>query len=230
MTLAVAILWAAFVSATTWGGAWIVRRSGRSDALLALYVTLVTFSAIAASKPIAFDLGFSTIYAPGAVLIFSVTFLLLDIVNERFGKREAQRMITLALFAQIALAAFSYLIVRATPAPFFLDQEAIETLLGSVPRIIVAGLLAFYVSEHIDAHLFHWFKMKTRGKHLWMRNAFSSLPAMFLDSAIFVTVAFLGTAPLVPLIVGLTTMKWLVGVIDIPFMYAARSIAGTIQE
>ena len=135
-------------------------------------------------------------------------------------------MIFLAFLAQIAFIIFSYLVLQATGAPFFTNQAAFETVLGSVPRLVVAGLIAFLVSELFDAYVFHWFKQKTRGKHLWMRNAFSSLPAMAIDSVIFVTLAFWGVMPIVPLITGLIVTKWLVGIIDIPFMYASRAALG----
>lgn len=224
MSLSLAILWIAIISLLALGGAWYVRRYERLDALLALYVTLVVAASIFASKTISFNLGFAEFFAPGAVLIFSVTFLLTDIVNERFGKVETYRMIILGFFAQLAFLVFSFLVLHATAAPFFADQAAFEAVFAAVPRIALAGLIAFLVSEFLDAHLFQWFRTLTGGKHLWMRNAFSSLPAMAVDSIVFVTLAFWGVMPIMPLIVGLTATKWLVGIVDIPFMYASRAI------
>lgn len=220
------LLWIAVISLTAAGGAWYARAYGRSDALVVLYVTLVVFANIAVGKIIGFDLGVTTVFAPATVLVFAVTFLLTDTVNERFGRKETQRMILLALLSQMALVLFSWMVVHAKGAPFFTGQAAFETLLGSVPRIVVASLIAFFVSENLDAHLFHWFKEATGGKHLWMRNAFSSLPAMAVDSVVFLTLAFYGVMPIAPLIVGLITIKWVVGVIDIPFMYLTRAVLG----
>jgi uncharacterized integral membrane protein (TIGR00697 family) len=224
MTLGFAILWSALIALFALGGAWYVRRYERSDALLALYVTLAVASSIFASKTLAFDFGFAEFFAPGAVLIFSVTFLLTDIVNERFGKSEVYRMISLGFLAQIAFLAFSYLVINATAAPFFVNQEAFEAVFGMVPRIVIAGLVAFIVSELLDANLYEWLRSLTGGKHLWMRNVFSSLPAMLIDSIVFVSFAFWGVMPLLPLVIGLTVTKWMVGIVDIPFMYAARAI------
>jgi len=47
---------------------------------------------------------------------------------------------------------------------------------------------------------------------------------MILDTVVFVTIAFYGIQPLLPLIIGVTAIKWLVGIIDIPFMYLSRQI------
>lgn len=226
MTLLLAIFWIILVSVFCLLGAWYAKKYNRPDALIAFYVTLVVFSNIVVSKTIAFDFGFIELFAPAAVLIFSVTFLLTDIVNEKFGKNETQRMILIALFSQIALVLFSYLILNAKGAPFFQNQLAFEALLSNVPRIVVASLIAFFVSENFDAYLFHWFKKLTNGKHLWMRNAFSSIPAMLLDSVVFITLAFYGVMPILPLIIGLSITKWLVGIVDIPFMYLSRMVLG----
>jgi uncharacterized integral membrane protein (TIGR00697 family) len=134
------------------------------------------------------------------------------------------RMIALGFFAQLAFLVFSYLVLNAAGAPFFQNQAAFETVFALVPRIALAGLVAFLVSEVIDANIFQWLREQTGGKHLWVRNAFSSLPAMLIDSAVFVTLAFWGVMPLLPLVIGLTLTKWLVCLVDIPFMYASRAI------
>ncbi|HYV33476.1 MAG TPA: queuosine precursor transporter [Candidatus Limnocylindria bacterium] len=225
MTLSLFVFWAIVVSLLTTVAAFYAKRYHRSDALIVLYVTLILFANITASKIIMFDLGFTPIFAPAAVLIFAVTFLLTDIVNEKFGRAETQRMIFIAFCSQIVLILFSYLIVHATSAPFFTNQAAFEAVFGYVPRIVFASLAAFLISENADAYIFAWFKNKTQGKHLWMRNAFSSLPSMILDSTVFITLAFYGGAvPILGLIIGQTTIKWLIGIIDIPFMYLAKSV------
>lgn len=225
MTLPLIIFWIVIASFFTLLAAYYARKNERPDALVALYVTLIIFANLSASKIIGFDLGFTTIFAPVAVLIFAVTFLLTDIVNEKFGRGETQKMILIAFVCQAAISLFSVLIAKTTPAPFFGGQSAIEAIFGNVPRIVFASLAAFLISENADAYIFQWFKKITRGKHLWMRNVFSSLPAMFLDSAIFITLAFAGAGlPLWGLIFGQTSVKWLVGVVDMPFMYLAKAV------
>ena len=226
MSLPLILFWILLVSSFSIVGAYYARKYNRPDALIALYVTAVIFANLTASKAVTFDFGFTQLFTPVAVLIFAITFLLTDIVNERFGRKETQRMILIALFAQVATVLFSYLIVKSEPAPFFQNQQAFESIFGSVPRIIFASFVAFFVSENFDAYIFHWFRKLTKGKHLWMRNAFSSLPAMFLDSVLVVFIAFYGVLPVIPLIIGLSVTKWLVGIIDIPFMYLSRAVMG----
>lgn len=230
MSLIVLLVWAALMSACAVGAAWYARRFARADALIALYVLIVVSANLVAAKIVSFDLGFMSFFAPAATLIFSITFLLTDIVNERFGRAETQRMIWIAVFAQLVFLAISYMVIQATPAPFFGNQAAFEIILSAVPRIALASIVTFIVSESLDAYIFARLKRYTAGKHLWMRNAFSSLPAMAIDSVLFVTLAFYGTMEILPLITGLIVIKWIIGILDIPFMYLARAVLGSASS
>ena len=218
------ILWVLLVSVLTVFGAWYVRKFGRPDAIIGLYVAFILFSNIAAPKISVFDFGFAQFFAPAVVIIFSVTFLLTDIVNEKFGRKETQKMILIAFASQVAVAGFSWIVLSLPPAPFWQGQQALEGIFGAVPRIMIASWIAFLASENLDAYIFDWFKRKTKEKHLWMRNVFSSIPAMVVDSALFVSIAFFGVQPLIPLVIGQTAVKWIVAVANVPFMYLNRWI------
>jgi hypothetical protein len=203
-------------------GAWYARRFERPDALIGLYVVFVALSQIVAAKVAKYDLGFVTVTAPAAVLIYSVTYLFTDIVNERFGRREVHKMILIAFVTQLAMVFFLWLGTELPPAPYWKDQKAWETIVGVVPRITVASWVAFLVSENLDAWVFDMFRRLTKGRHLWMRNAFSSVPALTIDTFLFISIAFWGRMPMIPLIQGQLYTKWLVGLINIPFMYFNR--------
>lgn len=218
------LLWIVAITAFSLFGSWYARRYNRVDALVGLFIAFVLISNIIAYKIATFDLGFIKFYSDSATLVFPVIFLLTDIVNEKFGRRETQKMIFITFITQIAIAFFIWLAVSLQPAPFWPDQEDFAKIIGYTPRIMIASWIAFLISGNIDAYIFDWFKNITKGKYLWMRNAFSSLPAMALDTVIFVTIAFAGVQPLLPIIVGTMAIKWLVGIIDIPFMYLNRMI------
>ena len=203
-------------------GAWYAKRFERPDALIGLYVVFVALSQIVAAKVAKYDLGFVTVTAPAAVLIYSVTYLFTDIVNERFGRREVHKMILIAFVTQLAMVFFLWLGTELPPAPFWKDQKAWESIVGVVPRITVASWVAFLVSENLDAWVYDLFRRLTKGRHLWMRNAFSSVPALTIDTFLFISIAFWGRMPMIPLIQGQLYTKWLVGLINIPFMYFNR--------
>ncbi|MBS3141394.1 queuosine precursor transporter [Candidatus Woesearchaeota archaeon] len=224
MEIILLITWILIITGFSLFGAWYAGKYDKADALIALYVAFVLISNIIAYKIVAFNLGFITFFATAATLVFSVTFLLTDIVNEKFGRKETHKMIFLAFITQVAVAFFIWLALNLEPAPFWGDQEIFEKILGFAPRIMLASWIAFLISENTDAFIFSWFKKVTKGKHLWARNIFSSIPAMALDTVIFVSIAFYGVQPLWPLIIGVVAIKWGIGVINIPFMYLNRWI------
>lgn len=224
VSISLILAWMCAMAVAVLGATYWARRSGRPDALTALYVTLVLVSNLVAAKIVGFNFLITTLYAPAATVFFSVTFLVSDIINERFGRAEAQRAIIMATLAQVVFIACTYIALAATPAPFFAGQNAFEVVLEAVPRIALASLITFLVSESLDAYLYSWFRQLTEGRHLWMRYAFSSLPAMLIDSMLFVVLAFAGVQPVIPLIIGLTVIKYLVGLVNAPMMYAARAV------
>ena len=126
------------ISSFTFVGAWYARKYEKSDCLIALYVVFAALSQVIATKIAVFDFGFTSVTAPAAVIIFAVTFLITDIVNEKFGQREVHRMIFITFLTQLALAAFLYIGVSLPPAPFWTDSESWNGIFGMVPRIYVS--------------------------------------------------------------------------------------------
>jgi uncharacterized integral membrane protein (TIGR00697 family) len=224
MSLAIIILWILGITAMTLLGSFYARKFKKPDLLIALYVTFLLVAQVLAVKIAHFDLGFKSFTAPAGILVFSVTYLLTDIVNEKFGRKETHKMIFIAFLTQVAAVFFFWLGVKLDAAPFWQLQDTWEEIFGFVPRITLAGWTAFLISENFDAYVFAWFKKLTKGKQLWTRNALSSLPALALDSFIFIPLAFYGKAEIWPLILGQIVIKWLVGLINIPFMYLNRWI------
>ena len=222
--LVLIVLWTVGITSFTLFGAWYARRFQKPDALIGLYVVFVALSQIIAAKVAEYDLGFTTVTAPAAVLIYSVTYLFTDIVNERFGRREVHKMIFIAFVTQLAMIFFLWLGGELPAAAFWKDEEAWESIIGVVPRITVASWVAFLVSENLDAWVFDVFKRKTGGRHLWMRNVISSVPALTLDTFLFISIAFWGLMPMPTLIKGQLFTKWLVGLVNVPFMYLNRWI------
>jgi len=226
MSLILLLLWIVGITSFTVLGSWYARKFNQPDLLIGLYVTFVLVSQILASKVSAFDLGFTTFYGPSGVLVFSITYLFTDIVNEKFGRKTTHKMILIAFVSQIAMLFFLFLGTIFPPAPFWTLQDSWQQIFGVVPRITLASWIAFLVSENLDAYIYDLFKKITRGKHLWTRNVFSSIPSLLFDSLIFIPIAFAGSMPLLPLIIGQTAIKWIVGLINIPFMYLNKAILG----
>lgn len=185
--------------------------------VVGLYVACELIANVTAAKPVV--LG--PLVVPAGVGIYALTFTLLDLVNERLGKIGARQVIATAFAANLLLAAYAQLTVW-WPAPGFFDgQPAVERILGATPRIVGASLLAYLAAALVDAELFAWWRARVGG-YRWLRVLVSNAVSTGVDSVLFVTLAFLGILPVLPLIAGQYVVKMAVTVVSLPLIYLVR--------
>jgi uncharacterized integral membrane protein (TIGR00697 family) len=157
---------------------------------------------------------------PAAVYIFTITYTLLDVINRVLGPQEARRIIMVAFVCNALLALYSFLAVALPPAPFWDGQEAFARTLGSTPRIVVASLLAYLVSSHLDVSIYAWLSKRVAP---WARVLVSNGLGLGADTVIFITLAFAGTGvALTSLMLGQYVIKMVVTVISIPLIYLSH--------
>jgi uncharacterized integral membrane protein (TIGR00697 family) len=185
--------------------------------LIALYLACELTANVTASKPVA--VGGTVV--PAGVFIYALTFTLIDLINERLGKARARQVVYGAFAGNLLLAAYSAFAVWLPPAGFYAHQQAYAAVLGSTPRIVAASLLAYLVSALLDTEIFAWWRARVRG-HRWARVLVSNAVSTFVDSVVFITGAFAGILPLLPLIWGQYLWKMVITVVSVPLIYLAR--------
>jgi queuosine precursor transporter len=88
---------------------------------------------------------------------------------------------------------------------------------------VLASMIAYLFAQFIDIKLYHYWKKVTQGKHLWLRNNFSTFASQFLDTFIVILLLCLfGVLPwnlFLGLVVSGFIFKVLVAAIDTPFLY-----------
>ncbi len=189
--------------------------------LLGLYIACELIANVTASKPV--QLG--GIVVPAAIFIYTLTFTLIDLINESLGKSGAQKVILAAFIANLLLAGYAQLAVLLPPAPFYSGQEAFAGVLGSTPRIVFASLTAYLVSALIDAEMFALWRIHVRGPK-WARVLASNTLSTWVDSVVFITLAFHGVMPIWPLIKGQYIVKMAITFVSLPLIYLVRSRSG----
>jgi len=80
-------------------------------------------------------------------------------------------------------------------------------------------MTAYLISQHHDVWAFHFWRDKTKGKYLWMRNNASTMVSQLLDTSIFIVLAFYGNAPILTMIGSQYLIKVLIALCDTPFCY-----------
>jgi len=186
--------------------------------LIGLYIACELIANVTASKPVSIGM----IVVPAAVFIYTLTFTLIDLINERLGKEGAKRVIYSAFAANLLLAAYCQLAISMPSAPFYGGQEAFSRVLGATPRIVLASLAAYAISSLIDTEVFAWWKEKV-GRGKWARVIVSNAVSTLVDSVLFISIAFYNVMPLCPLIRGQYLVKMGITVVSIPLIYLVKS-------
>ncbi|WP_041076232.1 queuosine precursor transporter [Thermotoga caldifontis] len=186
--------------------------------LTSIFIFAIVASNVTASKLV--NLG--PFIVPVAVICYPVTFAITDIVSEVYGRKIAQRIVWSGFFVSLLLMLYSRIVVVYPPASFFKDNEAFIKVFSSTPRIVVASMIAYVASQTHDVWAFHVWKRLTKGKHLWVRNNFSTIVSQFIDTCLFIVVAFVNTVPgdvLLRMIFSQYIVKFIIALIDTPFVY-----------
>jgi uncharacterized integral membrane protein (TIGR00697 family) len=185
--------------------------------LIGLYVACELIANITAGKPVAVG----GVVVPAAVFLYTLTFTLIDLLNERLGKPAARQVVITAFAANLLLAGYTQLAIRLPAAPFFEGQAAFASVLGGTPRIVAASLVAYLASALVDTEIFAWWRARVGGPR-WARVLASNAVSTLVDSVLFVGIAFAGVLPVAPLIHGQYLVKMAVTLVSLPLIYALR--------
>ncbi len=117
------------------------------------------------------------------ILPYPVTFLITDLISEIYGKKRANDVVVVGIFASI----FSLIIIfvsNAAPATSWspVGNGMFSTVFGNTALAVFASMLAYLFAQFIDIHIYHFWKRLTQGKHLWLRNNFSTFSSQFVDT------------------------------------------------
>lgn len=164
--------------------------------------------------------------------LYVTIFLATDVLTENYGKKVAIDTARLSVFALILFQLYLQAIRIAAPAPDVQElSAAMDTVYTASLRIVVAGLVVYYISQRIDIALYDWMKRRAGDGQLWLRNNASTLISQFFDTFAFAFLAFYGAfdgwLALAAVAYG---VKAFVIVVDTPFAYLSRRIARTPQR
>lgn len=159
------------------------------------------------------------------LLPYPITFLITDLISEVYGKKKANQVVTTGIFASL----FSMTIIltaNATEAASFsrLDNITFSLVFGLSPVAVLASMMAYLFAQFIDIRIYHFWKKVTNGKHLWIRNNFSTITSQFIDTVTVISLLcffkVLEWSMFTGLVVSGFIFKVIIALLDTPFMYA----------
>lgn len=193
----------------------------KTQVLLALFVSSMVIVNTIGSK-ITTMLG---VRVSVGILFVPLLFLITDIVAEVHGRKRAQFFVQVSTGIMIFMFLMVFLCIKLPANPDWGFQEQYELIFSSSLRMTIASIISFMISQSYDVFAFDFFKARTKGKHLWLRNNLSTMTSQFIDTTVFMFIAFYQISDkfTVPFIFSLIIPYWLFKIafalLDTPLCY-----------
>lgn len=158
------------------------------------------------------------------ILPYPITFLITDLISEIYGKKRANDVVVVGIFASF----FSMLIVyvaNAVEATSWspVGNDMFKTVFGSTAIAVLASMMAYLFAQFVDIHIYHFWKRMTQGRHLWLRNNFSTFLSQFIDTfTVLILLCSFGKIEwerFTGLLIAGFLFKVIVAATDTPFLY-----------
>lgn len=159
--------------------------------------------------------------------MYGTIYLTSDLLNEKYGQKDAKHAVWFGFFSLIMTTIIMQMVLVFEAQPGDLANEALKTIFGLMPRLALASLAAYFVSQFLDVRIYSFLKKIVPGRNqLWIRNNGSTAVSQLVDTTIFCTIAFTGIYDWnVWLDIFVTTylIKFVISMASTPFLYIARS-------
>ena len=103
------------------------------------------------------------------------------------------------------------------------DDATFQTVFALSPVAVLASMIAYLGAQFVDIRLYHFWKTKTKGRMLWLRNNFSTFSSQFIDTFSVISLLSLFGVLEWKLFWGLVLsgfiFKVLVAALDTPLLY-----------
>ncbi|MCT1492966.1 queuosine precursor transporter [Corynebacterium sanguinis] len=153
--------------------------------LVAVFCAVFIISNITAQKGV--QLG--PLITDGAFFLFPISYIIGDVIAEVYGFKAARRTVFIGFgVTLLAVASFS-IAIALPPAPFYEAQDTFASILGTLPRILIAGLAGYVVGQLLNAWVLQKMKDRYGPSHLWARLIGSTIVGEFFDTLIFCAIA-----------------------------------------
>ena len=163
-------------------------------------------------------------------VMFASTYLITDILSENENKKDASRAVYIGIFTSIAMLVLTQLWMLFTPSSSDFVMPAIKQIFSTTPRLMLASILGYAVSQRLDVALYHaWWDLTSKGgdsrRMLWLRNNFSTLISQLINTVLFTSVAFFGLYDM-PTFISIMISSYVIyiftSLLDTPAIYIAR--------
>lgn len=199
------------------------------DLLISIYIFCICVAELMGGKTFPLlTIGTFKLNASVAIFVLPLIFTINDVITEVYGKERTRSIIRSGLFVIFLIFVFSILATNLPPSLRFQKTEnAYDMIFGLSARIAAASLTAFALAEFMDVFIFAKIREGLGKKALWFRNNASNFVSQFVDTSVFMFLAFYAFDKafgdnfsfLVSLIFPYWLLKCFMSVIETPLVY-----------
>ena len=157
-------------------------------------------------------------------LLYPLTFTLRDLIHKKSDKKTALHIVYIGVVMNL-LMFIVFFIVSKLPADMLVGEqkEFGQVLVGSW-RIVLASIVAMFISEVVDSEIYQWYAEKFKKYH-FMRVLTSNFISVPLDSIIVTLIAFYGVMPngvLISITLVNIAIKYIITLVTVPSIYLVK--------
>lgn len=160
-------------------------------------------------------------------VLFASNFLATDMLTENFGYKEAKKGVKFGIFSVLFFMLVTQVALKFVPNSLDVGQPSFELLFGFVPRISIASMSLFAISNLVDIKLYEHLRNKTNGKLMWLRNNLCTIISNGGENFLFYLIAFGGDMPIQTILtisLSATIIEIIIALCDTPFLYISKKI------
>ena len=178
------------------------------------YGGMVCIAGVLANKQVALGpLG-----VEAGIFAFLMLVVASSAVAELYGRATANRLVMIG-FAPLVFSILLAILVLALPAAQDMPADrlaAFDTIMRGTPRIWIAGIIAYGVSQFLNVTIFSALRGKGEGRMLWLRAGVAAILSQIVDTLLFITISFYGEFPITDLLIGQMLAKVVLSIVLVP--------------
>lgn len=158
-------------------------------------------------------------------VLFASTFLATDILNEKYGAKEAKKGVYIGLFAVLFYLGISQIGLLFVPSGIDTAHGSMAVLFGLAPRVCIASVAMYFLANMLDVVLYEKLRKRHNGKKMWLRNNVCTLVCNGLENFGFTLLAFAGVysmGDILMIAISGSIIECAIALCDTPFLYMAK--------
>ena len=184
----------------------VVRHERVYAILLSIFVVILVLTNIIGVKLfLAFPYSMSTACFGAActltsgIITYPITFLITDTVSELYGRKRADFMVFIGFAMSLVMVLLVQAVLALPGSPAWVNkdlgytdvagmQTAFESVFTLPGTLVFGSMTAYLCAQLLDNRMFHFWRRKTKGRHLWLRNNASTMVSQAADTVIVNTI------------------------------------------